>query len=111
MAYFYSHLIEIESIMVELDELDLSIDQRLDLASLIDETIHHTILDTILSKLSLQDKKIFLELMRQNPKDKKLMEFLINKMDNIEKEIKKTAEELKNELHEDIKAGKKGGKS
>lgn len=107
MDHFYSHIIEIESVLVSLDELELSAEQKKQLAALVDSTIHQTILDVILSKLSEEDKRVFLNQLQQNPKDKKLMEFLGDKIANIEAEIKKAAKDLKNQLHEDLKEAKK----
>lgn len=109
MNYFYSHLIEIESIIVKLDELDLSGEQKKHLAELLDSTIHQTVLDMILSKLSEEEKIVFLQKMKENPTDKELIKFINTKVENIEDEIKKAAEKLKNELHEDIKEARLNG--
>lgn len=113
MSYFYSHIIEIESVISALDELNLKDDHKSHLASLIDSTIHQTILDVILSKLSSDDKKAFLWRLRENPQDKKLLEFLNDKIDNVEEEIRQAVKEVKKELHKDIKQAqriKRGGK-
>lgn len=107
MAYFYSHLIEIETVTAKLDELDLTDEQRARLATLVDATLHHTILDLILSKLSSVDKKAFTARLQEDYKDRKLLEFLKSKIDNIEEEIQKAAEKVKRELHEDMEEAKK----
>lgn len=103
MKYFYSHLIEIESITAKLDEMDMSENQKKHLAELLDATIHQTVLDLVLSKLPEEEKILFLEKMRENPKDSKLLDFISSKVENIEEEIKKAADKLKEELHEDIR--------
>lgn len=100
--FFYSHLVEIESIVIELDKLDLSEDQRHHLATVIDSSVHYTILDAILSELNDQDKRVFLQHVKENDHDK-IWKFLNIKVDNIEEKIKKAAEDLKMELHKDIK--------
>lgn len=102
MKTFYSHLIAIESIILELDKLDLSDDQKTHLASLVDSSLHHTILDAILSELSDSDKRVFLQHLNKNDHDK-IWKFLNNKIDNIEEKIKKIAEDLKEQLHKDLK--------
>lgn len=107
MKYFYSHLVEIESVAVKLDELDLTQEQRIHLADLVDSTIHQTVLEMILSKLSDQDKKAFLSRLQEDPKDEELMKFVNSKVEGIEDEIKKTVNKLKDELHEDIGEAKK----
>lgn len=100
--FFYSHLIEIESVITELDQLDLSLEQKSHLASLIDSSLHHTILDAILSELTPTDRKVFLNYLREDNKDK-IWQFLNNKIGNIEEKVKKTAEDLKREMHHDLK--------
>ena len=105
MKYFYSHLIEIESIVIELDKMDLTKEQKIHLAGLIDSSLHHTVLDAVLSELAPQDKKVFLKHLEENDHSK-IWEFLNSHVDKIEDKIKKTADDLKQELHKDIKEAK-----
>lgn len=107
MSYFYSHLVEIESVTISLEELELNEKQKKDLAVLIDSTIHQTVLDAIMSKLSDADKLAFAEKVKVNPKDSRIMEFVNGKIDNIEEEIKLSVEQLKEELHKDINEAKR----
>ena len=106
MKTFYSHLIEIESVNVELYKLDLSKEQALHLAGLIDSSLHHTILDTILSKLSSSDKRVFLNHLKEDDHDK-IWQFLNEKVDKIEVEIKKAAKDLKDQLQKDLMEAKR----
>lgn len=104
---FYGHLIEIESIIVGLDKLDLTEDQKIHLAGLIDSSLHHTILDAVLSELSPEDKRAFFNYLKEADHGK-IWQFLNNKVDNIEEKIKKAADDLKEEFKSDLKeAGKK----
>ncbi|MDD5415615.1 MAG: hypothetical protein PHE48_01265 [Candidatus Daviesbacteria bacterium] len=105
-TFFYSHLIEIESIIIELDKLDLSPEQKEHLANLIDSSLHHTILDAVLSELTPADKKVFLQSLKEDNHNK-IWKFLNEKIDSVEEKIKKTANDLKNELHKDLKEAKK----
>lgn len=102
---FYTHLIEIESIIVELDKLDLSEEQKIHLTGLIDSSLHQTILDAVLSELSPQDKRAFLQSLKEDDQGK-IWEFLNEKVDNIEDKIKKSADDLKEELKKDLKEAK-----
>ena|SRR3989304_10301665 len=103
---FYSHLIEIESIITELDKLDLSTEQKIHLTNLIDSSLHHTILDAILSELSAEDKRVFLGTFAENDHSK-IWKFLNERIDKIEEKIKKAADGLKDELHRDLKEAKR----
>lgn len=105
MKKFYSHLIEIESLTIELDSMDLEDHQKHELAALLDGNIHNVVMDAILSKLSEEDKRKFAE-MAQSDDHGKIWEFLKNKSEDIEAEIKKTAAEFKQELHKDLKEAK-----
>ena len=106
MKYFYSHLIEIDSITANLDKLDLSDEEKLHLANLLDSSLHHTILGAILSQLSDSDKRVFIQQLSEGNQDK-IWEFLNGKINGVEDKIKKAAQDLKTELHEDIKEAHK----
>lgn len=109
MAYFYSHLVEIDSITLALDEMNLSDSQKKHLASLIDSTIHHEILDIIFSNLPEGDKEMLMNKIKNDPEDKEIMKILNEKVENIEEEIKEAVSKLKVQLHEDIKEARKHG--
>ncbi len=105
-TFFYSYLTEIESIITELDKLDLSLEQKVHLTNLIDSSLHHTILDAILSELTPTDKKVFLNHLKENDRIK-IWQFLNGKVDNIEEKIKNAAEDLKTKIHHDLKEATK----
>ncbi|TSC63528.1 MAG: Uncharacterized protein G01um101493_419 [Microgenomates group bacterium Gr01-1014_93] len=107
MKIFYSELINIEVLVEELHGMDLNEAERRHLATLLDSSLHHAILDEILSNLNSTDKKIFLNKLQENPEDKKLLEFLNGKIEGIEGRIKKVSEDLIKEMHEDVKEAKK----
>lgn len=106
MKYFYTHLIEIESLALKLDELDLSKEEKLHLAKLVDSSLHHTILDAIFSHLSDSDKRVLVNHLDENDHEK-IWEFLQGRIDNVEEKIKKAADDLKIELHKDLKEASK----
>ncbi len=109
MKFFYSHLIEIESVLEELDKLDLHETQKSHLTSLIDSSLHHTILDAILSHLNGQEKRVFVQHLTEGSHDK-IWKFLNEKVINVEDKIKKASEDLKIQLHEDISKTRKESK-
>ena len=75
------------------------------ITSALKETIC-TILDTILSKLSLSDKRVFLNHLKEDDHDK-IWRFLNEKVDKIEVEIKKAAKDLKDQLQKDLMEAKR----
>lgn len=105
MKNFYSHLIEIESLTIELDKIELEEHQKYELAGLIDSNIHNVVMDAIFSKLSDKDKENFAKI--ASSKDhKKIWEFLKSKTGDVEDEIKKAAADIKEKLHKDIQEAK-----
>jgi hypothetical protein len=103
--HFYSHLLETDSLTIALDSLDLAEDERKHIMLLIESTLHHAIIDAILSELSPADKKTFIQLL-ESEDHAQTMNHLMDKVDNIEEKIKKAADELKKELHKDIDESK-----
>lgn len=100
--YFYTHIVDTSTLSLELGSMNLNPKERMHLISLIDSNIHHEILDLVLSELNPIDKKTFLAHLASENHDK-IWKLLRGKVDNIEEKIKKTAEDLKKELHKDIK--------
>ena len=103
--YFYSHIVETTSISLTLADLDMTKEERSHLVTLAEENIHHSILDTILSELSAEDKKVFLSNLSEDNHEK-IWRFLNTKVKNAQDKIKKTAEDLIEELQKDIEEAK-----
>lgn len=105
--YFYSHIITTDTLHIALEELEVSPEEKEHLEMLIDSSMYHTILNAILSELSEEDKKLFLEqLLSEN--DEEILSFLQKKIDHIEDKIRSAADGLIEELHKDIKEVKEG---
>ena len=100
--YFYTQIIDTSTLSLELGDMDLTPKERIHLISLIDSNLHHEILDLILSELKPEDKKTFLTHLASEDHEK-VWKFLKGKIKDVEGKIKKTAEDLKKELHKDIK--------
>jgi hypothetical protein len=99
---FYSHLVELNSLYIALDLLEMKPHERAELITIVDSSVHSVILDTVLSKLSEEDKKIFLSHLASEKHDE-IWRLLNEKTKHIEKHIQKAANELIKEMHEDIK--------
>jgi succinate dehydrogenase flavin-adding protein (antitoxin of CptAB toxin-antitoxin module) len=100
--HFYTHLIEVESIYTVLDLLEMSTDERKELMIIVDSTVHHVILDTVLTELSEEDKKSFLSHLAQDNHEE-IWTLLNNKMKQPEKKIKKAVDKVKKDFHSDMK--------
>lgn len=102
---FYTHLISTEPLVVALNDLNMTEEERIHLTTIVEQTMHQTILDAVLSELSEEDKKLFLTHLATDDHEA-TWEFLTQRIEKIEEKIKKTANDLARELHEDIKETK-----
>lgn len=101
--YFYSHLVEIDSIVLELDKLEMTSQERKHLIEIIDSSLYHTIIDAILSELQEEeDKKVFL-LNSSSSDHEKVWKHLEKKIENIEEKIISASDKLKKDFFEDVK--------
>ncbi len=104
--YFYSHLVDLDSLLKELDSLDLSKGQKKELEKIAHDNVHSAVTDAILSELSETDKRKFLTLLTAGA-DEKIWEHLNDKIDKIEDKIEAAARQIKTELAKDIRQIKK----
>jgi hypothetical protein len=105
---FYDHLVVFEEIDVELDKLSLEKEEREEIEDLIEDIIHHRVIDKILRCLPTQHHKEFLDKFHTRPYDARLIEYIDQKIsDSIEKHIKEEVEKVKKEILADIRSVKK----
>lgn len=104
--FFYSHLVNIESLEEDLGTLKVTDGEKTELMDLAHIHIHQAVIDTVLSQLKEEDKKQFLEHLTFG-EDEKIWKHLESKVENIEDKIKSAAEQIKKELKEDIQKIKK----
>lgn len=107
--HFYSHLIEVDGLFTELDTLDITTEEKQDLVTIVESSIHHVVIDTLLSELSEEDKKTFLSHVASN-KHTEVWKLLTEKVDNVHEKIRTAVHGLKKEMHADIKETKKKGR-
>ena len=105
MKHFYSHLVNIESITIKLDGLNLSQKEKEHLLTLIHTNIHAIVLDTVLSHVPKEDKKHFLAMLEKGDHEK-TWDFLSKRSINIESRLKKNIQSLLIELEKDIEEQK-----
>lgn len=104
--YFYSHLTDTDSLTADLAELDLTVGQKKELMEIAHVHTHQAVVDAILSELSEDDKKKFLELLARGSDDE-IWKHLNDKVEKIEDKITDVAKQVKRELREDIVKVKK----
>ena len=100
--HFYSHLVEIDTVVTELDVLDLNAEEKHELVKIMETTIHHVVLNTVMAELSEEDKKQFLEHLAGN-NHSELWKMLTEKVPEVHDKIKKSFHKVKREMSEDIK--------
>lgn len=103
--HFYSHLVSIESVHVEISYLEMTDDQKKELLDIAESTMHHTILDTVLSALSEEERRVFLRQVHLDD-HAQIWRFLNKKKVDIESRIVSVGEALLKRLHEDIQEAK-----
>lgn len=101
MRYFYSHIIAFNNLHKSLDGADFNDYQRKELLLIAEESIHHVVLDTVMSELSEEDKKIFLSNLHQENHEKTWTHLKENIM-HVEDKIVNAAHSLLRSLHLDI---------
>ncbi len=96
---FYDHLIIIDSVTEVLDRQSLTIEERKEVLNSVDETLHHHVLDVILTNLPSEHHQKFLSHFHQAPQDRRLLAFLKEKtVIDIEKEILKEVKKVQKEV-------------
>ncbi len=100
---FYDHLTITEEITVELDNYQIDKEEKEEIIQLMDENIHHRVLDVILKKLPKEKHNEFLKQFAASPQDLKLLDYLRQEIADIEELITQEAKLVKKELLAEIK--------
>ena len=96
---FYDHLIDLEKIHEKLDGYELTNTEKADLLQLIDETIHHEVMNVILTHMPKEHHEDFLDRFSQAPHQKKHITYIaqtanINIQDAVETIVISVMEDL-----------------
>ncbi len=100
--HFYSSVVDVNEVIVDLDALVLTRNEKKELVELAHLNLHTAIVDAVLSELTDDDKKIFLGLLARDEHEK-IWQTLNEKVEKIEDKITATGDQVKKELREDIK--------
>lgn len=104
--HFYTHLIEIEPIMVTLDEITFSDDQKKEVMTIVEKTTHYVVMDTLLSELSGVDKKKFLSHVVKDDHEK-VWDLVTKKIVDAERKIRSVIRDAHLSIIDDIKKHQK----
>lgn len=104
---WYDHLVLHEEITLELDRYEIDAEEKTELVNLVDQILHHHVLNVILSHLPQEHHSVFITGFHQNPGDHQLLDFVKSRVKvDIEAEIKKQADRIKTEILRDIQKSK-----
>lgn len=103
MKYFYSHIIEIDTLLSDLSELDITSEEKEKLENLIHSSAHHAVVDSLLSSLPIEAKKEFVTHLNTSSHEN-IFDFLKKNVENVEDIIKNAAHTIRDEFHADVKA-------
>lgn len=104
--HFYHSVVSMDSLRVRLDLFDFSDLDKDQLMELAERTLHHAILDLVLSELSDKDKTLFLK-NHAAEKHEEIWSLLNSNIKNIQKKIRVAADSIAQKLHNDLKRIKK----
>ena len=103
---FYDHLVILEEVEITLSSHELSPEEKKEIHQMIEESVHFRITTRILDHLPRPHHKKFLDLFHKAPHDEKILDFLKEKVTDIEKHIKEEVALLEKELLKEIKSSK-----
>ena len=105
---FFDHLVVLEEVDSEIKKIAETKEEREELWGLIDESVHHRVLDAILDKLPHSHHEEFLEKFHKSPHDETLMDYLKEKIgENIEEILKAEIGDLAFGILSDLREKKK----
>lgn len=95
---FYDHLIVMEQVEIHINNHAQSKEEKEELWGLVDGIVRTRVMDIILTKLPKEHHTEFLEKLSLFPHDERLMDYLKEKVEDIEDEIKKEVNLLASEV-------------
>jgi hypothetical protein len=103
MSVFYDHLLEINDLDRELEELALDYHEKAHLLDILDSTLHHAVMDTILSEIPTHSHHEFLQNFAISPHDPAHLEFLVVHSPQIETKIRDKARRTKEKFRAEVR--------
>ena len=103
MKLFYEHLIiHLNDVYAEIEKLQIDAQDKTELKNLVEDTTHHTVMDTILQHLPKHHHHAFLEKIYHSPQDNSLLDFLKDHVTNVDEKIVASISKLKQKFLHDL---------
>lgn len=99
---FYDQLVILSDLEIKIGSLGLEPEEKEALGQLVEETVHFRVLTIILDSLPQESHEEFLDSFHQAPHEENLLEYLKEKIEDIEEKIKGEIGELEKSLLEEL---------
>jgi len=103
MTIFYEQFLTLQNLQTQLDSKNLADQEKDRLIQIVISSLHHKVITLILSKLPLHSHQIFLLLIKTEPQNPKLWEWLEERVDGIKERIAEKIKMVEQEFIEELK--------
>jgi len=104
MKFFYRKLVQIDDLKNVLESEELAIEEKQELVLMVKDTLHHRVVETVLTHLPEKHHSEFLDTFAKKPQDEGILGFLKEKVEDIEDKITEAIEKVKAEILADLEA-------
>jgi len=104
MKFFYKRLVKIDEFDTIFEKHELALKEKEELVLMVKDTIHHRVVETVLTHLPEENHKEFLKTFTKKPHDEGILDVLKEKIEDIEEKIKKAVENVKTEILADLES-------
>jgi len=106
VKFFYRSLIQIDEFNNIFEKEELAVEEKEELVLMVKDTIHHRVVETVLTHLPEEYHKEFLKTFTKKPDDEGILNALKEKVEDIEEKIKEAVEQAKSEILTDLQSEK-----
>lgn len=103
MTIFYKQFLTLQNLETQLDSKNLGVQEKDQLMQIVISSLHHEVITLILSQLPLHSHQIFLLLIKTEPQNPKLWEWLEERIKGIKEKIAKQIKTVEQEFMEELK--------
>ncbi|KKS44002.1 MAG: hypothetical protein UV05_C0014G0002 [candidate division CPR1 bacterium GW2011_GWA2_42_17] len=103
MTIFYEQFLTLQNLENQLDSKDLADQGKDQLMQIVISSLHHEVITLILSELPLHSHQIFLLLIKTEPQNPKLWEWLEERIKGIKEKIAEKITIIEQEFIEELK--------